>query len=491
MSSNIYAVILAAGKSTRFGTGQNKQLSVLSGKPMVGHVLDSLNDLAIKFSLIIGHQAELVEKTLGGYKKQGAQFILQKEQNGTGHAVKISESSWDGDHILIINGDMPLITKDIISGLIAEHEKTRSTVTFCVTDREDPSGYGRVIIDHNGISIIEEKECSEAQKKVKTVNAGVYIINRIFLSHALTKLEQSEVTGEMYITDLIFHARQESKKITTYQVDQESVQGVNSLEELACAENILNKRVQKYLMGRGVRFINPESILIDASVSIDSKSIIYPGSCISGNTHIGSSVTVGPYSVIKNSFIGDGCEIKSHSVIENSEINKNVSVGPFAHIRPETKLKDNSVVGNFVEVKKSEIGAGSKVKHLSYIGDSTIGEKANIGAGVITCNYDGFNKHKSIIKDNVSVGANTSLVAPVTLEENSATAAGSVITKDIPEYALGIGRSRQENKSEWVTKHKLQKQKNKTVLVEKQKRSETELSGAKLGTLGTSEHEES
>lgn len=452
MQHTVQAVVLAAGKSTRFGTGQSKQLVELCGIPMLVHALDLLHSLSIDTTVVLGYQADQIEAVCRQYKAgKKVTVVHQAEQKGTGDAVRCSEKSWQHDHILILNGDMPLLTQEVLSSLIYRHTTGNYALTFATTTLENPTGYGRVFADKTGTLLIrEEKECTPEQRAITTVNAGVYLVRKDFLTQSLRTLLESDVTGEVYITDIIADAGNRGKKVGTYEVCADLVRGVNTLEELAQAEHILYQRTRAKWLAHGVRLIDPSSILIDRGVRIGRGSVLERGVQLRGTTTVGKRVRVDAYTIVADTAIADDAYIKSHSVLNNSVVGAGVQVGPFAHLRGDATLEDQCVIGNFVEVKNSTIGKGAKAKHLSYIGDATVGERANIGAGSITCNYDGQRKHHTRIGSRAMIGANSSLVAPLSVGSNAYVAAGSVITRDVPGGALGVGRTRQENKEQWV-----------------------------------------
>ncbi|MGD1997593.1 MAG: bifunctional UDP-N-acetylglucosamine diphosphorylase/glucosamine-1-phosphate N-acetyltransferase GlmU [Candidatus Dependentiae bacterium] len=446
MSNAVHAVVLAAGKATRFGTGQSKQLVPLCGEPLVQHVVGLLRSLQLPVTVVVGHQAEEVTNILLQHNSSGVSTALQAEQRGTGHAVQCAQAAWSGEHILVVNGDMPLLTQEAVSSLLHRHTSEQNLLTFATTELANPGGYGRVVY---GPAIREEKECTDAEKEIATVNAGIYVLQREFAERALSQLTTSSVTGEVYITDLVALAAQQGT-VGTQHLDSSLVRGVNTLEELSAAEQLLYARIRRHWLQHGVRLIDPASILIEKAVRIGRGTVIGRGVHLQGGSVVGKQVTIEPYSILREAAVHDGAQIYSHSVIEHSTVGAAAQVGPFARLRGNAVLQERAVVGNFVEVKKSTFGVGSKAKHLAYLGDATVGERANIGAGTITCNYDGTNKHATVIEQGALVGANSSLVAPVTVERDTVVAAGSVITRDVPHGALGIGRARQENKEGWA-----------------------------------------
>lgn len=490
MNHRVHAVVLAAGKATRFGTGQSKQLVTVCGVPMVRYIVDALRDChsglsriqkwtgpsaneggtGLPVTVVVGHQADEVAAAAGVGSDEQVTSVLQVEQRGTGHAVLCAQSAWEkSEHILVVNGDMPLLTTEAIESLLQKHLAEENVITFATTELADPTGYGRVINNvfpgkdpgprglgpgsrpgKSSFLIKEEKECTAAEKAITTVNAGIYVIKHDFAQRALAQLTASTTTGELYITDLVAIAGTEGCSVGTHHLDETLVRGVNTLAELATAEAFLYDRIRQSWQQRGVRLIDPSSILIEKEVCIGRGSTIGRGVHLQGKTSLGEQVVVEAYSMLRNATVHNDAHIYSHSVIEDSAVGVQAEVGPFARLRGAAAVNERAVVGNFVEMKKSTLGAGSKAKHLAYLGDTTVGEQSNIGAGVITCNYDGKNKHKTVIGDRVMIGADSNLVAPVTVEDNAFVAAGSTVTRDVPEGALGIGRARQENKEGWA-----------------------------------------
>lgn len=450
MKSQIQAVILAAGASARFGTGQSKQIAPLCGWPLVMHSIAAVQALRVPIITVLGHQAEVVSEAIFKHtSSETVTVVLQDEQRGTGHAVACAQAVWQGDHILILNGDMPLITPNLLAELLQMHIEKENALTFIAAQTERPHGYGRVLSENNSIVIKEEKECTDQERQVTTVNAGVYVVERLFLEHALRQLDTNNQTGEVYLTDIVAIASKAGMSIGVLEAPFVLVQGVNNLADLANVEYFFLDRVRSYWLGRGVRLSDPASISIDVDAVIGKGTVLGRGVHVLGNTRIGEGVTVEPYCVLTNAQIDNGATIFAHSVINHSTIAADAKVGPFAHVRAEAVVGHGAVVGNFVEVKKSVLAAGVKAKHLSYLGDARIGKESNIGAGVITCNYDGKHKHATIIGEHVMVGANSNLVAPVTIADDAYVAAGSTITRDVPSATLAISRARQEHKGRW------------------------------------------
>lgn len=451
MQRQVQAVVLAAGRSSRLGTGYNKQIAPLCGMPMVGHVLNALAPVAALATVVVGHQGEDVTEAITALTLPlPVRFVYQTVLNGTGGAVKASDETWEHELMVIVNGDMPLITTQALKDVLDAHRRAQNDLTFCITECSTPTGYGRVIIRGSGrYEIREERECSVEERSITAVNGGIYVCSRALLTAGLAHLMPSSTTGEYYITDLIALASERGYRVGTVHVPLSSLWGVNTLSELARAENILYERKRHALLAAGVRLCSPDTISIDVGVSIGAGSVIEPGVAIRGASRLEEGVHVGAYTQLENVSVAAGARILAHTVIRGAVVGERAQVGPFAHIRPGVTLGADVVIGNFVEVKQSVIGVGSKIKHHSYIGDTHVGAGVNIGAGTITCNYDGYEKHQTIIGDGAFVGAHTSLVAPCVVGGESYIGAGSVITKEVPARALALSRSPQVIREEW------------------------------------------
>jgi bifunctional UDP-N-acetylglucosamine pyrophosphorylase/glucosamine-1-phosphate N-acetyltransferase len=451
----IDTVILAAGKSTRFKQPLTKLLTPLCGQALIEYQLKTLNTLQLSAHIVIGHQAdEIKQKLFNGCSSRNIHFILQKEQCGTGHALLCTLPHLQKEYVLVINGDMPDLSSSLLHEFIIQHVTSSSDVSIGVATTAAPFSYGRVIENGKAINIIEEKNCTEEEKQITNINAGIYLFKRALLETLFKESKIDQKSGELFLPDLVNTASKKELKVSTFIMPFEQIQGINTLEEATLFETRKQKEIIFHWMNNGVTFIKPETIVVDINCTLAPHCIIYPGAIIKNNSHIGEQAIIGPYSIIEQSIIGAWTEVLSHSVIRSSRIGSLAKVGPFAHIHTETQLEEQTLIGNFVEVKKSHIQKKSKAKHLSYIGDALIGKAVNIGAGTITANFDGVQKHKTIIHDEVSIGANNSLVAPVTIEQGAITAAGSTITELVPAYALAIARERQTNKLDYATKKK-------------------------------------
>lgn len=454
--TNTYAVVLAAGKGTRMKSSLYKVLHPVCGKPMVEHVIDNMDQVGVeKIVTIVGHGAELVQSKLGSR----SEYALQSEQLGTAHAVLQAEevlSNLKGTTIVIC-GDTPLITAETIKELLNHHKETNAKATILTAIAENPAGYGRIIRTEQGNvkSIVEDKDANSEEKLVKEINSGTYCFDNEALFKSLKLVKNENTQGEYYLPDVIGILQQDGEVISAYAAkDFDETLGINDRVALSQAEQVMRARIAYHHMREGVTIIDPQSTYISSEAKIGFDTVIQPGVIIEGKTIIGEKCTIGPNSHIVSSVIGNETTIHS-SVVLSSEIGNNTSVGPFAHIRPDSQLGDQVKIGNFVEVKKSVVGNGSKISHLSYMGDASIGTNVNIGCGAITVNYDGKNKYVTTIEDDAFVGCNSNLIAPVTIGKKGYIAAGSTITKDVPGEALAIGRARQENKEGYVNKLKL------------------------------------
>ena len=448
-----YAIILAAGQGKRIKSNLPKVLHKACGKEMVNHVIDTMREAGIDdVNVIIGKGAKLVQDRTSS---RNVTYSLQEEQLGTGHAVKCAKAFLDGKSgvVAIFTGDAPLIKASTVKKLIDIHIANNNCATLLTSIVENPTGYGRIVRNDNAVEkIVEHKDCSEDELNITEINAGMYCFDIKNLLDALGKLSNNNAQGEYYLTDVIEIFKSNGEKIGAMVTNFEETLGVNSRSELAVVENILRKRINKMHLDNGVTIIDPNNTYIGVDVKIGQDTIIYPGNVIEGDTVIGESCVIYPNSRGNNSIIEEGVEIQS-SVILDSKIGKNTTVGPFAYIRPESNIGNSVRIGDFVEIKKSTIGDNTKVSHLTYIGDAEVGTSCNFGCGTVVVNYDGKKKHKTKIGNNVFIGCNTNLVAPVEVKDNSYTAAGSTITKEVPEGSLAVARARQKNIDGWVERN--------------------------------------
>ena len=446
--------ILAAGKGTRMKSTLPKVLHQVSGKSLLNRVINSCSKLnPDKIFVIVGHQSNQIKKSLVDIEqKTNINLILQEPQNGTGHAIQVlSKELLDfKGRLLVLNGDVPLIKTETLRKFMETHNKENPDVSLITTRKKNPYGYGRVFTKDKIIErIVEEKDCNEKEKVNNLTNAGIYCFKWESLSQKIHKVKNNNKQKEVYLTDTI----PLFKKAYSYELkNDEELQGVNNRMELAKCEEILQKRIQEFHLMNGVTIINPASCSISEDAQIGLDVILEANSHIRGESKIASNCIIGPNTFIEDTFVDKNCKI-INSTIFNSLIMEDINIGPYSHIRPGTKISSNSRIGNFVEIKNSHIEQSVKINHLSYIGDSEIGELTNIGAGTITANYDGTTKNKTKIGKNSKIGANSVFIAPVTLEENVTTGAGSVVTKNVEKDSLAIARVKQMNIKDWGKKN--------------------------------------
>jgi len=446
---SLHVIILAAGQGSRMKSDLPKVVHRLAGKPMLQHVVDTANQLnAETIHIVVGHGAEKVKETI---KDEHINWCLQAEQLGTGHAVAqaIDQIPKDAD-VLILYGDVPLTAAQTLDELVSSVEIEQ--LSLLTVNLENPQGYGRIIRGEDQLisAIVEEKDASDEQRLVNEVNTGILAMSAEALHRYIPQLSNSNAQSEYYLTDIIEIAVKNGDCVVSHQPNfEQEVQGVNNRLQLCELECWHQSRVSEELMLAGVTLYDPNRIDVRGSLEF-GKDVIIDLNCIfEGNVVLGDGVEIGPNCVIKNAKIGSDTVIHANSIIEDTEIGESVNVGPFARLRPGTKLLNKSKVGNFVETKKTTLGEGSKINHLSYIGDATLGRNVNVGAGTITCNYDGVNKFKTELGDGVFVGSNSSLVAPVKVGKNATIGAGSTVTKDIENEQLTVARAKQRNIDGW------------------------------------------
>lgn len=425
-----------------------KVLHELGGHPLIAHVTRKADALDHeKIFVVVGHQAADVESAARrelGNKPDRAVFITQKEQRGTGDAVMSAREALKDSNstLLVLSGDVPLVRVETLQKFVDFHRANGAACSILSVKLENPTGYGRMVRDASEgfIRIVEQKDATPEERLIREINSGIYCFETTKLFSALNDIKPANQQGEYYLTDVPGILGAGGEKIAIYlHQDAREVSGINTRADLAEFENLLRRGTIRGLMMEGVTFIDPSHAYVSAEAQIGHDCVIYPDVLIEGETVIGDGCVIRSGSRITNSKIGTNVVIKDHCVIVDSEIDSNCTVGPFAHLRMNTRLEEGAAIGNFVEVKKSRVGRGSKSMHLTYLGDATIGEQTNIGAGTITCNFDGKNKHETIIEDNVKIGSDTLLVAPVTVGSGSVTAAGSVVTRDVPPDSLVAG----------------------------------------------------
>lgn len=451
--NKLKAVILAAGEGKRMKSKLPKVLHKVQGKTMVDWVIDTASEAgADDICVVVGHEAEEVMSNLNN---RNVKFAIQREQLGTGHAVMQVGNFIEADaDIIVFYGDTPLITSDTIKKLLDFHREEGNGISIISAIVDNPVGYGHIIRDKNGLFVknIEHKDANEEEKLVKEINTGIYCFKGSVLRKGLALLKNDNIQKEYYLPDTLEIILSEGGKVNAMIADDaEEFFGVNSRSQLADAEAVMRKRINIKHMENGVTIIDPSRTYIDASAEIGCDTILLPGVVIEGTTIIGEDCEVGPDSRLTNTKLGNGVKFQYSTSIDSS-VDDNTTVGPYAYIRPNSSIGKNVKIGDFVEIKNSSIGNGTKVSHLTYIGDSDVGERINFGCGTVTVNYDGHKKYRTVIDDDVFIGCNANLVAPVKIGKGSYIAAGSTITDEVPENSLAIARERQVNKTKWVKK---------------------------------------
>jgi bifunctional UDP-N-acetylglucosamine pyrophosphorylase/glucosamine-1-phosphate N-acetyltransferase len=438
ISSPIFAVVLAAGKGTRMKSNRAKVLHTLCGVPMINYVIEATRPLVPeRLLVVVGHQAGLVEAVL----PEDAESVLQKDQLGTGDAVRVALGTLEGEEegvLLVVNGDGPLISDRTLGELVERHRSAGVGATVLVAELEDPGGLGRVVEEAGVVRIVEERDATEAEREISLVNLGLYAFELSEIRDAIGRVASENDQDELYLTDVLEIIGRRSRAVTYRLKDVEEANLVNDRSQLARAEEILRRRILDAHMRDGVTVRDPVSTHIEASVEIGRDTVILPGTFLRGSTRIGSDCVIGPSADLLDTMVGDGALVE-HSVGRGAEVGPGASVGPYAFLRPGTVLGEEVKVGAYCEVKNTRVGRGSKVPHLSYVGDAEIGEDANLGAGTITANFDGVNKNRTTIGDGAFTGVNTNLIAPVTIGEGAYLGAGSVVNKDIPPGKLAVG----------------------------------------------------
>ena len=440
-------VILAAGKGTRMNSQLPKVLQPLAGKPILQYVLDTTYSLQPNnISIVAGHKSEMLRELI---KDKNISWRIQDTQLGTGHAVIQAIPDLNSDKTLILYGDVPLIKKADLQSLIKKSDTGLAVMTHI---KNDANGYGRILREDNKIQgIIEDKDCNKEQKKIKEINTGILAADTKYLKQWLNRLSNENAQKEYYLTDIVKFAVEDNITVSSHEVEEEvSISGVNSKSELAYIERGLQLNKAEELMEKGVTVLDPNRIDIRGQLKCGQDVTIDVGCIFVGNVNLGNNVHIKPYSFIKNSDIDENSTIEAFSHIDSSKVGSSCRVGPYARLRPGTVLESEVHIGNYVEIKNSLVDQGTKINHLSYIGDSEIGKNVNIGAGTITCNYDGVDKHKTIIEDDVFVGSNTQIVAPLKVGKGATIGAGSTITKDVPKNDLTLSRAQQKTISGWA-----------------------------------------
>lgn len=460
--------IMAAGKGTRLRSKRPKVLHEVGGRALLLHVIAAAETVASPEGIfcIVGHEAERVRMAV---QHTGVHFVLQAEQRGTGHALQQvktffhSATSAPPENLLVLSGDVPLIRPETLARLCETHRREGAAMTILTAIPPDPTGYGRVLRSSSDLSeveaIVEQKSLRPDQLAAPEINSGIYCFNTNALFAQLDALTTANAHGEYYLTDIAALLRSAGKRVIAVAADEaDEVLGANTIAEMMHLDAALRLVTARRLMDAGVTIFRPETCTIDAGVEVAPDTIIEPFVQLLGRTRIGTECRIRSYSVIQNSTLGDGVLVRNGCIVDQALVDDHVVLGPYAHLRPGSEIGPEAHVGNFVETKKAKLGRGSKANHLSYLGDVSIGNLVNIGAGVITCNYDGANKHMTTIGDGVFIGSDSTLVAPITLEQGAYVAAGSCITEDVPADALALGRSRQVTKEGWAAAKRLARQ---------------------------------
>jgi bifunctional UDP-N-acetylglucosamine pyrophosphorylase/glucosamine-1-phosphate N-acetyltransferase len=458
MSRSLAAIVLCAGQGTRMKSERAKVLHPLLGRPMCAYpIARALEIGASPLVVVVGYQAEEVKNEVkANFPGQPLRFAVQDIQRGTAHAVQCASKELEGHTgpILILYGDTPLLRCETLARLVEAYQKAPAPLALVTSRASDPSGYGRVVRSRGKISrVVEQRDCAPQQLKIKECNAGIYLVNSSFLWKALARTEASNAQREFYLTDLVAQAASRGK-VPSVEADLAETAGVNDREELARSASVIRERINSRQMRAGVTLLDPASTTIEDRVEIGNDSEVGPGVSLVGVCRIGKGVRIGQGSVVMDSDVGDGTEIRPYSVLESARVATGCILGPFCRLRPGTELAESVHLGNFVETKKAVIGKGTKANHLSYLGDALIGAGVNVGAGTITCNYDGVDKHQTVLEDGVFVGSDTQLVAPVKVGKGSYIGAGTTVTEDVPPMSLTLSRSPQLIKEGWVQKKK-------------------------------------
>lgn len=453
--SDLQAVILAAGEGKRMYSKKPKVLHKLCGITMVEHVCNAAKEAGVnELVVVVGHGGDEVQKNL-----QGVEFAYQENQLGTGHAVIQAEDYIKAETVFLLCGDTPLLKAETLRDMYEFHKSKNNHATVLTAVFENPYNYGRIIRNTGGdiIDIVEERDADSKQKEILEINSGIYLFEGNLLKKFLRQLNNDNDQGEYYLTDVIKIFNENNLKTGAFLIkDSNEIMGVNNRLQLYQAESLMRKKINEEHMLKGVTIVDPLNTYIDYMVKIDRDVTILPGCTIKGNTYIEEDAEIGPYSQIIDSHIGKGVSIRNSLVIE-SRIGEGTCIGPFAYLRPGNVVGKNAKIGDFVEMKNSNFGDNSKASHLTYIGDGDVGKNVNIGCGVVFVNYDGKEKHRTVVEDHSFIGCNTNLIAPVKVGKNSYIAAGTTITKDVPEANLAVGRAKQENKEGWVKRKGLLK----------------------------------
>jgi bifunctional UDP-N-acetylglucosamine pyrophosphorylase/glucosamine-1-phosphate N-acetyltransferase len=457
--ASLAIVIMAAGKGTRLKSNRPKVLHEIAGKPLLAHVIDAAKAVvpAERIHVIVGHKADRVRQAVAS---SGVRFVEQTEQRGTGHAIQCARPAVaDFENILVLSGDVPLIRPETIARLLQFHQSQQAAMTMLTTTAPDPAGYGRVLrtapLAPEVKSIIEQKALNADQQRIREINAGIYAFRTGPLFAHLGDLKAENAHAELYLTDMAGLLRQAGERVVAMEApDFNEVLGANTLIELASLDAALRNAKARQLMSSGVTIFRPETCVIDTDVEVAADTVIEPFVQLLGATRIGSECRIRSYTIVNNCALGDCVELLPHCVLDGSTVAAGARLGPFANLRPGSEVGENVHVGNFVELKKTRLGKGAKANHFAYLGDTEIGARTNIGAGTIVCNYDGARKYQTHIGEGVFVGSNSTLVAPIAIEDGAYIGAASCITKNVPADALAVGRARQVSKPGWAAERR-------------------------------------
>jgi bifunctional UDP-N-acetylglucosamine pyrophosphorylase/glucosamine-1-phosphate N-acetyltransferase len=433
------AIVLAAGEGKRMRSSLPKVLHPLCGRPMVCYVLDALEEMGVTRPIVVvGHGADKVREAIG----ERAEFVEQPQPLGTGHAVQVAAPLLErfSGTLLVLYGDVPLVTAATLEELATRHEQANAAATIAVSVVEDPTGYGRVVRGGDGRveRIVEEGDCTPEERRIREVNAGIYAFSTPDLLEALPHLQRDNVQGEYYLPDAVSWLIRQGRLVASVEVEAQEALGVNSRRELSRAEEAMRQRILDRLMDRGVTVVDPRTTYVHATAEVGEETVLHPFTVIEGNTVIGRGCIIGPFAHLRGARIADGVRVLS-STVEESEVGEGTTIGPYAHLRPGNVIGRFVEIGNYAEMKNARVGDYTKVHHMSYLGDATVGSRVNIGAGTITCNFDGRRKHPTTIEEGAFIGSDTMLVAPVRVGKGAMTGAGSVVNKDVPPRGVAVG----------------------------------------------------
>ena len=455
--SDVHVVVLAAGQGTRIKSARPKVLHRVAGTPMIAHVLEGARALKPhSVTVVVGHQADAVKSALS--QLTGLTYVVQEPQLGTGHALLTTEAALKGASgtVVLLSGDVPLLPPKTLQELLDHHHSTGAAATVVTAVLDKPHGYGRIVRSGERIArIVEERDATPAERDIREINSGIYAFALDGLFDAVRAIASENAQREYYLPDLVAILRQLGRRVETMTIaNPDEIRGINSRAELAEVSRIVRQQKNNELMEAGVTIEDPATTYVDRSVAIAADTILHPCVSLEGRTTIGAGCEIHSGARIIDSRIGDRVTILNHCVITGSTIANDVSIGPFAHLRPDSDVRDHAKVGNFVELKRTVLGPRSKANHLSYLGDATIGQNVNVGAGTITCNYDGVTKSQTVIEDGAFIGSDTQLVAPVTIKEGAYVGSGTTIREDVPAGALAVSAGKQRNIEHWVEQKK-------------------------------------